>query len=382
MKICAIICEYNPLHSGHVHQLEAARKLTGCDTVLCIMSGNFVQRGQPAIAGKLFRARCAVESGADIVLELPAAFALSSAQDFAHMGVAIAAAAGAQALLFGSESGDLRPLRARALALAHGGELSGSLKTHLKRGVSYAKAAGLAEGIDPGSPNDLLGMEYLLAIERLSANISPFTIKRENDYHSGELSGKFISATAARQALTSGKAAQLEGYVHRLDELASMPHSDEEALAAPMLYFLRTADRNALSLANGISEGLENRMADAAQQSGSYAELLQNIKTKRYTMARIRRALLCAFLGITADTVNRAKACEPYLRVLALKDGRTDILSALPKHLLMTGGNLPLADTANEVHRLLFEAESRADALYPLLMPGGVKPEKFKMQIV
>ena len=386
MKICGIICEYNPLHSGHTYQMREARKLSGADTVACVMSGNFVQRGEPAIADKLSRAAHAVSAGADIVLELPAAFALSSAEDFAHYGVKMLGALGAESLCFGSESGDITALEEAARALELDLDFNAQIKAHMDGGTSYPRAVSAAHGSPLfSSPNDLLAIEYLRALQRTGGRMRAYAVKREGQgYNSEQVSGEFISATAARKLLRERNLSDLKGYLPEpsLLEFEALPLPDSEALALPLLYLLRTAEPRYLESVSGVAEGLHHRMKRISAEVSTYGGLLTKLKTKRYTMARLKRALLCALLGITSDIVQNAKEREPYLRVLAVSGERkAEIFSRLSGRLLLPGEGAESAVT-DAAFTALLSAERRADALYPLLFPPESRTVKKLRKLV
>ena len=189
MNKCGIICEYNPLHNGHVHQMRAAKAINAYSALVCVMSGNFVQRGEGAALNKFERARHAVLAGADVVVELPAVFAVNSAQDFAFGAVKLLDALNCNALHFGSEDGNIENLTAFADFLANPtAEFTGKLKKNLDRGLSYPAAVSqAADGVFPSnllkSPNNALAIEYLRAIKLLNSPMTPMTIKREDNYN-------------------------------------------------------------------------------------------------------------------------------------------------------------------------------------------------------
>ena len=327
MRAVGIICEYNPFHMGHQTQIAGIKQALGNDlAIVCAMSGNFVQRGEPAMFNKHARAETAVRCGADLVLEIPTPYVLSSSQGFAEAGVSILNALGAcDYLSFGSESGDINELRTVADALfSEKTELR--IKEMLNRRIAYAQAVQEAlDSIIGGnaalmkSPNNLLGVEYIKAIKKIGSRMKPITIKRIGGDHDGN-SG--FSASAIRHFMRGGEygnclekmpAQSLEICKNEISEKRG-PISIESFEQAIMARLRQISD---FSPFPGASEGFENRFAKYAAAEPTVTAVLEKAKTKRYAMSRLRRMLMCACLGITAaDTVKP----PAYLRVLAAND--------------------------------------------------------------
>ncbi len=339
MRICGIVAEYNPFHSGHARHIALSRRETGADIVICAMSGSFVQRGEPAILDKWTRAACAISGGADAVIELPLLFAIQSAEGFSSGGVKVLAAAGASDLCFGCETDDLGLLSGIAQTVADENMVfSDRLKKHLAQGSSFARARALAADA-PGiasMPGAILGIEYIKAINRFAPSITPYVVKREGaDYHSQDIAVHLPSATAIRRALAEGKTS---------DALAAMPPACAEIVRrafesglspvypnvfdAALLHTLRLHGPEYIASLPDVSEGLENRIYAAAQKCGTRDEIITRVKTKRYAYSRISRILLCALLGITRDmVVNYNAASVSHIRVLSARD--SSVMSAL-----------------------------------------------------
>ena len=384
MGAAGIIIEYNPLHSGHLRLLEAGRALLGQDTAMvCVMSGNFVQRGDFALLRKHARARAAVESGADLVLELPLPWAVSSAEGFASGGVQVLAATGlVDHLLFGSECGDAAALE-RIAAAALTSEFQAQLRRELPGAVSFAAARaralkGLISPADAAllmSPNNILGIEYCKALLREHAPIRPVTVRREGSPHDGALApGAHPSASGLRQLLRQGR---------RKEALALLPpamarayEAEESAGRAPV--FWENCERAILARLRSMTaadfaaldqgkEGLWHRLYDASRTAADLQSLLAAAKTKRYAMARLRRMVLWAYLGLTpADLPEQV----PYLRVLAANAAGCRLLSRMRRT-----AAVPVLTKPAQVRRLgpaaqrLFELEVRATDLYTLAYP-------------
>lgn len=322
MAIVGIICEYNPFHRGHRKQFSEIRQRFGADAaIVCLMSGNYVQRGAPAVFDREVRARAAILSGADLVLELPVTASLSSAEGFASAGVAILSPL-CDYLCFGTESGNSDALMRTAQALLCPG-FSEHLRQRLATGVSFPAArqqALEALGI-PGTlleqPNDILATEYCKAILAQGSSLLPFPVTRRGSYHAETPDAENPSATALRRCIASGT--DWLGFVP--PEAAScFENAPVHTLAAgerAILARLRTmTDREFEALPYG-SEGLWRRLMHASREEGCLEDILTRVKTKRYTRSRLDRMVLCAFLGLTQEDL---AAPAPYARILAFDD--------------------------------------------------------------
>lgn len=390
IKTAGIIAEYNPFHNGHHYQIEEVRRQTGADYVIAVMSGDFVQRGEPAIFDKYTRTHMALRGGVDLVVELPALFATSSAEDFAACGVALLEKLGADLLCFGSESGNLELLQKAADILAAEPEGWNSLlQKHLKQGESYpaARSLALAEYTgDPAlsyllsSPNNILAVEYLKALKKRNSPMQAVTIQRRGaGYHDTALCPKanvsetqafFASASALRAQISEqqpGKAGiqaikpsvPVQSAVllqnhdtadHALSTVlaAQMPPAvleallAEGALAAPLFaddltellnYRLLSAmqTQENLSCFSDLSPELAARLTKQALQFAPFCERIAQLKTKGYTYTRVSRALLHLILGITTKQITQAKALDfaPYARILGFKKSAGPLLSHL-----------------------------------------------------
>ena len=379
MKIAGIIAEYNPFHSGHLYHIRQTRR-AGYTHIAVVMSGNFTQRGEPALLPKRERCAMALACGADLILELPAAWAVSSAQQFAAGGVSVLDALGCvEALSFGSETGDLAALRCEA-ELLETLEGSAELRTQLGSGVSYPtaleNAARSLTGTAPAPrdrPNDILAREYLRALRRSA--MRPLAVLRQGARHDGEKAERgSASASHIRALITQG---------HVRQALACMPQASAHLLdtalregCAPVdlqlyerlvLSRLRSMDTAALRALPDVAEGLENRLLAAAREATGLPEFYALVKSKRYTLARIRRIAAAAFLGIPAGM---SASPVPYLRVLGFNGrgleilraaGHTARLPVVSRHAEMA----PLGDFARTVYRL----ECRVSDQYALCLP-------------
>ncbi len=360
MEAIGIICEYNPLHLGHKKQIDIIRAAHPHSGIVCLMSGNYVQRGAPALLDKSLRAQAAILSGADLVLELPVTASLSSAEGFAREGVRILGSF-CDGLCFGAESADLDALQdtAKALLSPLFPEL---LRTELSKGVSFpaARQAALQTmGLQKNTlahPNDILATEYCKAILQVDVKMTPMPIQRQGNYHDAAPDRENPSATALRSIMLSG--GDWEAYVPEKanDLFASATLHTTDAAQQAILYKLRTmTDEEFETLPYG-SEGLWRKLMHNARMLSTLEEIITATKSKRYTRTRLDRMVMCAFLGITeADIASPA----PYTRVLALNNKGRELLKSARKT-----GLFPNA--GESVEHPYQELEYRANALYSL----------------
>lgn len=417
MKTVGIIAEYNPFHNGHLYQLEEARRRAGADFAVIAMSGDFVQRGEPAIYDKYTRTAMALNCGADLVLELPVSFATGSAEDFAACGVALLDRLGAvDALCFGSEYGGLAPLKAAAEVLCEEPEdFASDLKMRLKAGESYpaARSAALCRYLDEkgiegnpprqgrpaapyscasilASPNNILGIEYLKALIRLHSPMEPITIQRAGrSYHDASVPGApldFPSATALRGLISGHPGSPTVDFLHGLiPPGAALALEKEQAHLTPifpddlsrlleyrLLGLLR--QEAALSQFADLSPELADRLTRQALHFESFTGRVKNLKTRQYTYTRVSRALLHLLLGITGEEMQRYRenGYALYARILGFRRSAAPLLAKLKK----TSG-IPLvtktADASGYLGRLplsMLEEDMYASHLYQSLVFG------------
>lgn len=369
-----IVCEYNPFHRGHQKQIDLIREKIGAETgIICAMSGNYVQRGHPAIFEKSLRAEAALRCGADLVVELPVTTALSSAEGFASGAVAVLSRL-CDGLCFGVEDADADLLQATAHALLSV-EFPPLLRRELEKGCSFpaARQAALeAMGLSARileSPNNILAVEYCKAILRQSSPMKPFPILREGSYHAEEADCNNPSATAVRLRLEKGM--DVSSY---LPETAGLVFRDAplhtlEAGQRAILARLRTmTDAEFEALPFG-SEGLWRKLMHESRKQASLEAIATAVKSKRYTRSRIDRMILCAFLGITEEVLNME---IPYVRVLGFNDRGRNILNGVKKSGFFV-------NIGQAMDHPLWALENRWEDLYGLFqhgspgMPGNAK---------
>lgn len=329
MKVIGIICEYNPFHHGHHKQIRWIKEKFGKDAaVVCLMSGNYVQRGYPAIVDKTIRARAAVLAGADLVLELPTPYVLSSAEGFAAGGVSILGSF-CDYLCFGSESGDAASLM-HAAGILLSQAFPPLLRSKLNEGISFpaARQAALeALGADPAlvlRPNNILAVEYCKAILAQHSAMKPLVIIREGSYHANEADAENPSATAVRAAMEAGL--PWASFVPDSFLLEDAAIHTLQAGQRAILAKLRTMEEAEFAALPYGGEGLWRKLMHESRRQATLEDILTHVKSKRYTRSRLDRMVMCAFLGISEEI--RTKAV-PYCRVLALNAlGRKVLKSA------------------------------------------------------
>ena len=348
MRVVGIIAEYNPLHNGHIYHLERAKALSDADFCVVVLSGNFVQRGEAACTDKFSRATWALRAGADLVLELPSVYAVAPAERFATGAVRTLNATGVVTdLAFGCEAPDLRTLyQISDIIATEPPALQEAIKKHLSLGKSYPRARfdALSEYGIPKSmlaaiaqPNNILAVEYLGAIRQYAKGIEPLPIERiGTGYHSEEIVGEVASATAIRKAIIEGRNEILStmpsfvGGPLLYDDQFIIP---QEALSDVMLYAIRRMNTAELAALPDVAEGFENVLYRAVREARSLTEFYEKIKTKRYTLARCKRIVASALLGITSDQVRKlAQSREgSYLKVLGFRRQARTLISEIAK---------------------------------------------------
>lgn len=378
MTAAGIIAEYNPFHNGHAYMLSKVKEEIS-DAAVIAMSTSFVQRGEPAVLSTEARVKAALSNSADLIVALPVPWAMSGAQNFAAGGVSLLNSLGVvQSLAFGSETADIELLK-KTGECVNGNAVAVLLKQYLSEGLTFAAARQRAvEQICPEAaavlenPNDILAVEYLSALKKLGARLTPFCIKRHGVGHDCAADGFSASASAVREMMRDSRdiADFLPSETVRIIDEEKKHGRAPAALSnieRAVLYKLRMVSADEIAQAPDVSEGIENRIAFAAQEACSLDEVYAMAKTKRYTHARIRRIVMNVFLGITAED---AEGEPPYIRVLGFSEGG--------KSLLRQANNacgLPVVMKYSDIKKLddkakrIFELECRAADIHSLCFP-------------
>ncbi len=366
-----VVAEYNPFHNGHRYLLEEARRRAGDEPILVVMSGNAVQRGELALFEKHFRAEAALKNGADLVAELPAPWALSSAEGFARGALAILGALGCDQLAFGSESGEEETLLALGAALASP-EQDGHLRDLMRGGLNYGEARQRAAEDLLGEkarylrrPNDLLAAEYLAAAARQGRELRPLAVLRRGAEHdSSEERDGFASATHLRELLERGE--KVRGLVPSdlWERYAAAPRPLREREEAVLLGILRSLPKERFLALPGAAEGFGYRLYRAAKEAESLDRLYEMTKTRRYSHARIRRMALWAALGMAEGD---GDGTPPYLRILGATGRGRELLRSGSFPLPVLVKPAAVRDLGVKAERI-FELEARLTDFFTLAL--------------
>lgn len=369
MEVIGIIAEFNPLHNGHKHLISEAKKH---GYVVCVISGNFVQRGDTAFFDKRLRTQAALLSGADLVIELPVCYSMSTAQNFALGGVSILHAIGCDTLMFGSECGDVESLIKTANVLCSQ-SFKDNLPPFLENGTTFASArqkaaeeCGAPQNILSGANNNL-AIEYIIAARSIGSKMNFKTIKRLGAMHDcGDLNGELPSASALRKKIKADGFKTCKKHfpkeTHALFENAE--YSDIYSLETAILSTLRAKTQSELSALPDLSEGVENKLFNEIKKATSLDDLYEGLKVKRYTLSRIRRLVLSAFLNIDNRLFLKK---PPFMRVLGFNKNGEEILRQNKEN-----SPIPVVMRVGEIENLgddakyMFEIETRATDLYAL----------------
>ena len=373
-KLC-IISEYNPFHFGHLYHLNESISQTDTDFKVAIISGNFVQRGEPSIINKWEKAKVALSAGFDLVLELPTLYAISSAENFASGSIKIADQIGSNYISFGTESGDLEKLKKlSSLINKNEKEYITNVKGKIAEGFSYPKSQELVidkmfgnEFLGVCKPNNILGLEYLKSLNAISSNITPITVKRDLD--------KSSSSDIRALLRTSG---------FKIEDLKnSIPDFSYEVLAEniengnavlslkafekEIIYILRTIDNEKLKNIPDVPENMLSNLKKIACSTNSLDELITALKNKSITQARIQRILLYILLGITKSDMELSKRITPYVRVLGMSENGKKILSNISKDINVITSVKAFEKTCDDSDLLrMLEIDKKATDIYTL----------------
>ncbi|MGI6006174.1 MAG: nucleotidyltransferase [Ruminococcus sp.] len=352
MKVTGLITEYNPFHNGHAYHLQKSKALTGADYLIAVMSGDFVQRGAPAVIDKCIRTRMALEGGADLVLELPARYALGSADFFAAGSVSLLESLGVtDAIAFGSEEGSIVPfLDIASLLCQESRTYQDVLRREISSGLSYpaarekALAACYPQKADDfhrllSSPNNILGIEYCKSLHRFHSDITPFTVRRrESDYHQKDLTEQYSSATALRRHLKEGDISRLNTQMppsswELLNHAArNRETADTNDYSLLLKYRLMNETSSTLPEYQDVSEELANRIQDQQNRFDTFEGFISLLKTRQMTYTRIARALFHILLNIRRFTLSD-EVCQvtPYGRILGFRKSASPLLHEIKK---------------------------------------------------
>lgn len=397
VKAVGVVVEYNPFHNGHFYHIQESKKQTNADCIIAVMSGNFLQRGEPALLSKWSRTKMALQGGADIVIELPYAFATQKAEIFANGSISILDAMKCSEMCFGSEHGSIQEFNATVTFMSNNEEIfNNNIKRALKQGVSYPKAASLAyyelhgreTFLDLSKPNNILGYHYVKAIHDQAARIKATTIQRtSSDYHDQDLpSSPIASATSIRKALFNSERSldEIEKFVPISTKSELQTYIDHyNLLHSWELYFgllkykLLTLSRKELQQLYEIEEGLENRFVTQIKSSHTFQEFMENIKTKRYTWTRLQR-VCCHILTHTTKEQMSSIQTNPrstYLRLLGMTQKGQHYLQSVKKDI-----TLPLVANLSSYSDHIMELDIKAANTYAMIFDEPIRSNYMKME--
>ncbi|MHA6251397.1 nucleotidyltransferase [Oceanobacillus sp. CAU 1775] len=386
MRTCGLIVEYNPFHNGHAYHNEKAKEISQADCVIAVMSGNFLQRGEPAIIDKFFRAKAALLAGVDIVLELPYTFAVQHSNHFAYGAVHTLDKIGVSSICFGSESGEIKPFIDSYYQMKDKKEIYESeLKLQLDKGLSFPEASmhayqeiGLTnEAFDLSQPNNVLGFSYVKTILDSDLNIEALTIKRQNNhYHDSEITNRIASATSIRKEILESHiltekaiAALPESTIMQMDsykEETSLWHEWEQYF--PLLHYrVQIMSPEELREIHGMVEGLEFRVKRTAKTVKNMNEWITAIKTKRYTWTRIQRMFVHLLTNTKTKDISPFLDEEiqiPYIRLLGMTKNGREFLNQQKKDI-----EVPLITSLSKHMHPMLQLEEKATSAYYSILP-------------
>lgn len=373
-KLC-IISEYNPFHFGHLYHLNESISQTDTDFKVAIISGNFVQRGEPSIINKWEKAKVALSAGFDLVLELPTLYAISSAENFANGSIKIADQIGSNYISFGTESGDLEKLKKlSSLINKNEKEYIANVKEKIAQGFSYPKSQELVidemfgdEFSGVCKPNNILGLEYLKSLNAISSNITPITVKRDLDK----------SSSSDIRALLRTSGFKIENLKNSIPDFSYEILAENiengnavlslKAFEKEIIYILRTIDNEKLKNIPDVPENMLSNLKKIACSTNSLDELITALKNKSITQARIQRILLYILLGITKSDMELSKRITPYVRVLGMSENGKKILSDISKDINVITSVKAFEKTCDDSDLLrMLEIDKKATDIYTL----------------
>ena len=388
-KRIGIIAEYNPFHNGHLYQIQKAKELTGADTVIAVMSGNFTQRGDTSLINKFEKAKIALQNEVDMVIELPTIYSISSAENFALGGIKILNEIGnIDYLVFGIEEENLEKLQAIADVLVNeDDEFKRNIKEELDKGNSYPKAREIvlkkvlsSENVENimQKPNNILAIEYLKALKTTNSKIKPFAIKRKNTMHNDEnINENYASGTYIRKLFIENNFNEIKKVVpkytyERLLELKNQGTyvSSINDFSDIVIYKIRTMTKEEISKIADVNEGLENSIKLASTSCKTIDEIVDKVSTKRYTKTRISRILTYILLYITKSEMEQSKNANQYIRVLGINKKCEGILKTINNDKLIT--SLKKFEENNRENQLL-NIDKKATEIYTIKYPKSVQ---------
>lgn len=396
MKICAVICEFNPFHNGHAYILRKAKEISGCDAVMCIMSGNFSQRGRPTLTDKMTRAKMAIQCGADIVVQMPTYYCSTNAEVYALAGIKIASSfEDVTHLCFGSESGDITTIKELSTLLAKEPpffkkEIKKNLDDGYSLGISklraiqevinnkkaiFSKPEAAKKLLD--KPNNILAVEYVRTLISLNSHITPITVKIANeDPDNPDI--EISNATSIRKSIAESKRIyNIHKFLPTLaydalsETLSKCSIPNQRTFGTLALYKISTSNVFMMQQCYDVVEGIENRLIQLARENVDYESFVELASSKRFSINRLQRIILNTMLDIRTEFVKKIYEIDflPYIKVLAIAD-KSAVLSSVSKckSVVVMRKQDVIVAKKDEFARVLMYTEDRANALYTLLL--------------
>lgn len=399
MNVCGLVVEYNPFHYGHLHHLTKSKEIANADCMIAVMSGNFLQRGEPAVIDKIHRTKAALQAGADIILELPYAYTVQHSSHFATGAIHSLSELGASSVCFGSESGDIQPFLDASEKLAqHRTAYKAYIDDYLKQGMNFPSASAKAcekleiNTLDVTKPNNILGLSYVQAIKEHNHPITPLTIKRiKNDYHDQTIASSIASATSIRQEFFSNgmthkvRSAIPESTLHALESYyaTSSVYHEWEAYFPLLQYQILASSTAELKKIHGVDEGLENRVKRFTKQAVSFQHWIDLMKTKRYTITRLQRMAVHILTQTTKEEINAyyTTSSVPYVRLLGLTENGQSYFNKQKKKM-----DLPVYTSLNRANKEALTLDEKASSIYyQVVSPHkreGLRQAEFNLPIL
>jgi len=393
LKTVGIIAEYNPFHNGHLYHINEAKKQSDTDCAVVIMSGNFLQRGEPALVSKWARTAMALKAGADVVIELPFLFAVGHADTFAYGAINLLESLSVSSLCFGSEHGDISAfLKAAEIARANKPLIEENIKAEMKKGSSYPNAVTNAlthfkTDLDLSQPNNILGFSYVKEIQKLGAKLAPFTIQRKSaDYHDESLpSGPIASATSIRKNLFSNQTTieSLSSFtpLSTVDELQKYKKTYKllhnwEAYFSYLQHQLFILSASELKSRYEMEEGMEYRFLKMMKEADSFQALMTLVKNKRYTWTRLQRMCLHILMNTNKEEAKALLSSPPpYARLLGMTKQGKNYLNTMKKSF-----EVPLVSAVSKMDHPLLNMDITATRVYSLPLDTKVRQRFFKQE--
>ena len=371
MNIIGIIAEYNPLHLGHLYQIKKAKEMYPNSIIILITNSYFSQRGEVNIINKWDKAKLALDNNIDLIIELPFVYATQGADIFAKGALKILNTLKIDTLIFGSESNNIEKLKEIAKTQLYNKEYNKLVKIYLDKGINYPTALSKALeeilGYTIKEPNDLLGISYIKEILGNNYNINPVSIKRTNNYHDKEIKNKIINASLLRNMILNNE--NITNYVPKDVNNKIYHNLSNESFYKYLKYkILTTKD---LSIYQTVDEGIENRIKKVIKESKNWNELVNNIKTKRYTYNKINRMLIHILTNFTKEEA--ANINIDYIRIIGFNSKGKKYLNIIKKDI-----SIPFITTYKPNISKILDIESRVSSIYSLALNNDILKQEYK----